>query len=114
MISKYNTALLVLIFITLTGIHTSKARRHRTTHCKPRVGIITIEIRGCKKLMIGSTGCDGHCSSSAIPKVTGFATTCSCCAPVERVTKPITLNCANGVKRKLSLPVAKKCKCRPC
>lgn len=116
MISKYNTALLVLIFITLDGICTSTAKRMHG--CKPRIGISTIDIPGCAKRRVASKGCDGHCMSSAIPKISGFggfAMTCSCCSPIQSVTKYITLNCHKGPKtRTVALPMATKCKCRPC
>ncbi len=115
MISKYNTALLVLILVTFNGMYTGTAKRMHA--CKPRLGISTIDISGCTTVRVGSKGCDGHCMSSAIPKVSGvggFARTCSCCSPIQSVTKHVKLHCTNGQKKTVALPVATKCKCRPC
>ena len=119
MISKSNTALLVLIIIMSNGINTSNGKRAhgRSTYCRPRLGISTIELPGCTVKKVASQGCDGRCMSAAIPKVSGpgdFAQTCSCCSPVESITKYVTIHCDNGRTKTLALPSATKCKCRPC
>ena len=109
MIFKYSIALLVFILVTLDVIHISTAKQ-----CHTRTGISTITLPGCKEKKVASNGCDGHCMSSAIPRVSGgFAKTCSCCSPIKHVTKYVTLQCTNRAKR-VALPVAVKCKCRPC
>lgn len=118
MISKCNTALLLLIFIISNEINTSNGKRHgRSTYCRPRLGISTIELPGCTTKKVASQGCHGRCMSAAIPKVSGasdFAKTCSCCSPVASITKSITIHCDNGQNRRLAIPSATKCKCRPC
>ena len=115
MISKYSTALLVLIFVTLGAIHTTTAKRMQA--CRTRMGISRIDMPGCSTKKVASKGCDGHCMSSAVPRASGFGDfvkTCSCCSPTQSVMKYVTLQCANGKKKVIALPVAVKCKCRPC
>lgn len=119
MISKSYTALLVLIFIMSSGINTSNGKRAhgRSTSCRPRLGILKIELPGCTIKRVPSQGCDGRCMSAAVPKVFGpgdFAKTCLCCSPVESTLKTITIYCNNGKQRRVTLPSATKCKCRPC
>jgi hypothetical protein len=83
---------------------------------KTGVGMSTINIPGCISKKVASKGCDGHCMSSAVPKLSGtgdFTKTCSCCSPVHHVVKQVTLYCTKGHK-KIPLPVAERCKCRPC
>ena len=105
----------ILMLVIDVSCH-SKTKR-MCVRCRPRMGISIIHVLGCNIVKVGSKGCDGRCSSSAIPKITGaggFAKTCSCCFPTKSAIKYVKLQCANGEKKTMALPQATRCKCRPC
>jgi hypothetical protein len=108
----------IFVFLLLVnGIlcHSKTKRMHM--RCRPRMGISIIHVLGCDVVKVRSKGCDGHRSSSAIPKITGaggFAKTCLCCFPTKSTIKYVKLQCADGKKKTMALPQATRCKCRPC
>ena len=107
----------VNVFVILVLVIGVSCHSRMRVRCRPRMGIFTIQVLGCNVVKVGSTGCDGCCSSSSIPKITGaggFAKTCSCCTPTKSTIKYVKLQCANGEKKTVALPQATRCKCRPC
>lgn len=73
--------------------------------------------RGCrlKKIILRSSGCSGECFSSttSFSYRTGFASSCSCCAPVQYKVRTLTFPCP-GKRHTIRYSSATKCACRPC
>lgn len=120
MVWKIITTLAVLaltILVISPSISEANRKRKHSPHCKTRAGITTIRHHGCHAKRIISHGCFGRCLSSARPLLNDkgrFATSCSCCAPIEYYRRQVVLNCNNGIKKAVLTLVATNCMCRPC
>lgn len=86
----------------------------RVSHCKVQKGYLFIQ-RGECSFRISTTGCRGGCLSSAKPfsHRIGFASSCSCCAPIQAIVRERVVQCRQGTKV-IRYPEAIKCACRPC
>ncbi|KAJ7384183.1 hypothetical protein OS493_023512 [Desmophyllum pertusum] len=109
--SKVITVFGLLLFIAITA--QSKQRRI-FSDCVVRDGRLIMQRDGCK-FTIKTKACGGGCLSSAKPfsHTTGFASSCSCCAPIASIIKERTVNC-HGVKKVIRYPEVIRCACRPC
>ena len=63
--------LFVNIFVTFMIIVVVSCRGGKRVRCRPRKGVSEIRVLGCETARIISRGCEGRCSSSAIPNITG-------------------------------------------
>lgn len=114
------TKLVVLITLLFTAL-TAKSKPRKKVVPYPRVrGACEVHkgwlIRRDEcDIRIPTYGCRGGCFSSARPfsHRIGFASSCSCCAPIKSVIIEIKVPC-NGQTKVIRYPVAKKCACRPC
>ena len=109
----------VVVGILLIVTVTAKQKRRQywprpTSDCEVRRGFLQTKRDGCK-FTISTSGCGGSCLSSAKPfsHRIGFASSCSCCAPIEATIKEKSVSC-HGVTKVIRYPEAKKCACRPC
>lgn len=109
----------VVVGILLIVIVTAKQKNRPywprlTSDCEVRGGSLQMQSDGCT-FKIPTSGCRGSCLSSAKPFTNriGFASSCSCCAPIEATIKEKSVNC-HGVIKVIRYPEAKKCACRPC
>ena len=87
------------------------ANGHQSCTTRPLVG--EIRTRNCGLQRVQSRGCSGYCPSYSSPRIKGsdFKTTCTCCQVKKKEMKVVFL-C--GGKESYTIPVAKKCACRPC
>lgn len=89
------------------------------SHCDLRRAFFTQTFpqRSCRpsRIIIRSLGCYGECFSSAtsFSYKTGFASTCSCCQPIQYKVRKVATRC-NGKRKIIQFPSASKCACRPC
>lgn len=105
----------MLLFVAITG--KAKHRQYRpklVQDCRVHRGYLLMERDRCN-FRITTYGCRGGCLSSAKPfsHRTGFAKSCSCCAPIQSSIKETTVLC-RGRRKVIRYPVARKCACRPC
>lgn len=110
-ISKFVVGMLLLTSITAKQRRTD---RYWKTECQVRPGTLTRERKNCM-FSIRTFGCRGRCLSTARPFSygNGFASSCSCCAPIESSIEEKRVLC-EGELKVIRYSVAKKCACRTC
>lgn len=105
----------LLLFVTITAKSKHRQYRQRViSDCKVADGYLLMQRDECK-FSIKTSGCRGPCLSSAKPfsHRTGFASSCSCCAPIKSTIRETTVSC-RGRRKVIRYPVAIECACRPC
>ena len=112
-VSKFTLGVLLFSALIAESQHKQFPRRSRSD-CSVHKGYLIMRRDECK-FTIGSFGCRGDCLSSAKPfsHRIGWASSCSCCAPIEARIEEKTVVC-RGVKKVIRFSVATKCACRPC
>jgi hypothetical protein len=115
----FGSKILCVILVFLIGVQMVESRRYfrgyrRHPKCSVRLGFIKITHKGCD-FKIPSQGCHGQCLSSVQPFLTkaGFASSCSCCAPIKSFVRKVVKIC-HGKPTIIRVPKALRCACRPC
>lgn len=114
MLSVFKLVVIMLLFTAITAAKSKNRMSYVRRDCKVQKGYLLMQRAKCT-FKIPTFGCRGGCLSSAKPfsHRIGFASSCSCCAPIESIIKEREVNC-EGVMKTIRYAVAKKCACRPC
>ena len=112
-VSKVLVGMLLFVIITAKTKH-RQYRPRVMLDCRVYRGYLLMQRDECT-FKIQTFGCRGVCLSSAKPfsHRIGFASSCSCCAPIESTIREKTVSCG-GERKVIRYPVARKCACRPC